>query len=577
MRSRYMARFIGLGATLAIVAAACGGGGGGGEPGPTASGSSGAGQTGGNIVVGAEQWPECINIVTTGCASLSWAQQAVFSQITSKAIEIDLDGNFVPGPLITEMPSIEAGTVTEDPFTVTFSLNPDAVWADETPITCDDWAFTWAAFLNTKGTYYAFGYDQVESVDCPDPLTTVLNFKAVYADWPTLFGGAFEFVMEKAAFPNADPEKPDLSEEMIDGIPFSGGPWILESWSVEKAVLVRNENYWVKDQIPLLDQVTMIPIVDQAAEINAILNREVVAINPQASDVSVLDQVASDPGVSAVGGSIPYNDMMWFTNDKRPLDDPEVREALLFALDRQSVLDALVKLNNPEAELVNCPLYIPGLGPWCQPVFADVTYDPAHSIEILAADGWDCSGVPDAPCEKDGQPLVLTISANSGNTRREASQQIFKEAAKPAGFQLDIQNYGPGVYFGRVCPRGLVHICDYASGGNPTGNLVTSAFGCDYIPTEENEYAGPNWNHYCNPEVDKLMRAADSSVDLNERIDLETQVQQILREDAMSLPMYALPTVMVWRSDTIAGPIADYAAHIYSPYINMYDWYLAEA
>jgi len=575
MRQLRFHRIIVLLAVLAVVTAACAGE----EPadtGTTPPEATGEPTQGGSIVVGAEQWPECINIITTACASLSWAQQSVFAHITSKAIEIDLEGNFVPGPLITEIPSLEAGTVTEDPFTVTFSLNPEAVWADGTPITCDDWDFTWRVFLNTKGTYYTFGYDQIESIDCPDPLTAVLNFKAVYADWQTLFGGAFEMIIEKAAFPNADPEKPDLSEDMVNEIPFSGGPWILESWSTEQAVLVRNENYWVEDRIPLLDQVTMIPITDQAAEINAILNREVVGINPQASDVSVLDQVAGDAGVTAVGGSIPYNDMMWFSVDKPPLDDPVVREALLFALDRQAVLDAVVKLNNPEAELVNCPLYIPGLGPWCQPVFADVTYDPVHSIEILEGDGWECSGVPDAPCEKGGQPLVLTISANSGNTRREAAQQIFKEGAKPAGFQLDIQNYESGVYFGRVCPRGLVHICDYASGGNPTGNLVTSAFGCDYVPTQENEFAGPNWNHYCNPEVDRLMRAADSSVDLEERIELETRVQEILREDAMSLPMYALPTVMVWRSDTIAGPIADYATHIYSPFINMYDWYLVE-
>jgi peptide/nickel transport system substrate-binding protein len=574
-------KVIALLAVVAIVAAACGGDDEGGEPTGATAATAATGATGevrgGAIVVGAEQWPECINILVTACASLSWAQQSVFVHMTSKAVEIDLEGNLVPGPLITEIPSIEAGTVTEDPFTVTYSLNPDAVWADGTPITCDDWAFTWAAFLNTKGTYYTAGYDQIESVDCPDPLTTVLNFKAPFADWAFLFGGAFEFVMEKAAFPDADPEKPDLSNDMVDGLPFSGGPWVLESWSVEQAVLVPNTNYWVEDRIPLLDQVTMIPIVDQAAEINALLNREAAAINPQASDVSVPDQLAGDPGVTSSGGSIPYNDMMWFSDDNPPLDDPEVREALLFALNREAVLDALIKLNAPEAEIVNCILYLPGLGPWCTPVFADVSYDPAHSVEVLEADGWDCSGVPDSPCTKDGQPLVLTISANSGNTRREASQQIFKEGAKPAGFQLEIENYGPGVYFGRVCPRGLVHVCDYASGGNPGVSLATTSFQCAYIPSVENEFAGGNWNHYCSEEADAVMNQLQAELDPAVQAELMAQLQQIFRDDAMSLPMYVLPTVMAWRSDTIAGPVDLYANHIYSPYFNMFDWYVAQA
>jgi len=194
----------------------------------------------------------------------------------------------------------------------------------------------------------------------------------------------------------------------------------------------------------------------------------------------------------------------------------------------------------------------------------------------LEGAGWDCSGVPNAPCEKDGQPLVLTISANTGNTRREAAQQIFKEAAKPAGFELDIENYGSGVYFGRVCPRGLVHVCDYASAGTPAGTILF-AFGCDYLPTEENEYAGGNWNHYCNPENDALMKELDAEVDTAKRIELATQVQEILREDAVSLPMYLLPSVMIWRADTVGGPLDLYATHVYSPYFNMYDWYAVEA
>src|SRR3990172_1767355 len=135
-------KLIALLAVVALVATACGGADEPAEPtGATAAtGATGEGRTGGNIVVGAEQWPECINIIVTGCASLSWAYQSVFYHVTSKAVEIGLDGSLVPGPLIAEIPSLGAGTVTEDPFTVTYSLNPDAVWADGTPITCDDWA-----------------------------------------------------------------------------------------------------------------------------------------------------------------------------------------------------------------------------------------------------------------------------------------------------------------------------------------------------------------------------------------------------------------------------------------------------
>lgn len=570
MRKSWFPRVFAMLAVFAIVAAACAR-----EeeaaPPPESPTAPGEAPTGGSIVVGAEQWPGCINLVVTRCAGLSWASYSVHEHITSRALEIDFDGNFVAGPLVTEVPTLENGGIVEDPFTITYNLNPDAVWADGSPITCEDWDFTWRAFLNTKGTYYTFGYDQIGSIDCTDPLKAVLNFDAVFADWQILFGGAFEFVMQKSAFPNVDAEKPDLQDEMVDGVPFSGGPWILESWSKEEAVLVRNENYWVEDRIPLLDQVTMIPIIDQAAEINALLNREVVAIYPQASDVSLADQLSTDPGVTVIGTDSPYFEMLWFTNDKAPLDDPVIREALLFAIDRQSVIDVIIKLNNPNAEVLQCVGYPPG--PFCGTHFQDVTYDPAHSIEILEADGWDCSGVPDAPCEKGGQPLVVQFSANTGNTRRETTQVLLQEKAKPAGFEIKIKNSDADTYFGQVCPRGLTNVCDYAAGGSPVATIL-GTFGCDFIPTEENGWAGGNWNHYCNPEADDLMTQIDQVLDPAARLDLVDQVGQIFRDDAMSLPLYAFPQPGAWRSDTIAGPTEDWNRHIASLYFNMYDWYL---
>ena len=59
----------------------------------------------------------------------------------------------VASDLITEVPSLDNGGITQSPFSVTYHLNDKAIWDDGTPITCDDVNFTWLAILNTTGTY----------------------------------------------------------------------------------------------------------------------------------------------------------------------------------------------------------------------------------------------------------------------------------------------------------------------------------------------------------------------------------------------------------------------------------------
>jgi peptide/nickel transport system substrate-binding protein len=570
MRGRSLARFVVVLTTLVLVAAACSSDSGGGEPSESASGPSGAGQTGGSIVVGAEQWPPCSNPVTT-CSSLSWGYYSVWQHVLPRLMMLDLEGNFVASPLITEVPSPDNGGITEDPFTVTYHLNPDAVWDDGSPITSADVEFTWLAKMNTTGTYSTAGYGEIKSVDSSDPTTAVVTFTSPYADWGDVFGGAFEYVLKKDAFPNADPEKPDLAVNMKRGIPFSGGPWKLESWSKEQAVLVRNDNYW--GDKTLLDQVTMIPLLDQAAEINAVLSGEVLAIWPQPSDVSILDQVSSDPGVTARGGDGTFNDALWFTNNLAPMDDPKVREALAYAIDRQAVIDAIIKLNNPEAEVNNCMNWLPTVGDYCQPDFAKFTYDPAKSISILESDGYDCSAVPDGPCTKNGAPLSLIYSVNAGNTRRETTQTLLTQQAIPAGFEFVVKNYESGVYFGDVGPKGTSHFMDYAQGGSPDPT-VTSVLGCDFRPTEANGYSGANWTQWCNQEASDLMVQADQAIDPAERLTLSNQIGVIEAQDVMSLPLYILPSVSVWRSDQLAGPVGEYNETIQGLFFNMDKWSL---
>jgi len=123
--------------------------------------------TGGSVVFGAEQWPECVNPITS-CAAASWTYYSVLEYVLPRAMQLDLQGNFVNSPMITEAPTLDNGGLTQSPFSVTYNIAPNAVWADGTPITAADFDFTYKAILNTTGSYSTVGYDQISAVDTTD-------------------------------------------------------------------------------------------------------------------------------------------------------------------------------------------------------------------------------------------------------------------------------------------------------------------------------------------------------------------------------------------------------------------------
>ena len=118
----------------------------------------------------------------------------------------------------------------------------DAVWDDGTPITSADVEFTWQAILNTTGTLTTVGYDRIASVDTTDPKVAVVEFTEPLAAWADLFGSCCGVLLKADAFESAD-----IADELSRELPFSGGPFVLESFDGEGAVLARNEAYWDDD------------------------------------------------------------------------------------------------------------------------------------------------------------------------------------------------------------------------------------------------------------------------------------------------------------------------------------------
>jgi peptide/nickel transport system substrate-binding protein len=523
------------------------------SPSPTASTLP----LGGNVTFGAEGWPECLNPITA-CADNAWTYYTVLEHVLPRAMQLDPKGNFVPSPLLVEAPSLNTGDLAQSPFTVTFKIRPEAVWDDGTPITASDFDFTWRAILGTPGSVRTAGYDQIESIETTDPHSAIIRFKSPYADWPDLFGGAFGFILKKAAFSEEVGLFPSMRFAMLESIPFSGGPFILKSWTKEQAVLVRNDNYFSTHSS--FGTVTFVQVGSSANELMAILARQVSAMYVEPPALRLIDMVYGFIALKGVGaGGVDYEGLR-FDLATPPLDDPRVREALMYAIDRQLIIDQIIKFEDPEAKVLNCGFVaLPRVGPWCQTVpFARFAYDAAKARSILEDDGYDCSATP---CTKDGKPLEIGYGTIDKSFLRTETRRLLIPRALDAGFKLTppTSSLPPAIYDSpiRLSP-------------DPS---VTDLLACSAIPAESNGEAGENIGHWCNPDAERLLRQSDAELAPALRAELLNEVYQLQAEDLIGLPLYVVPKVSLWLSDELGGPIAAFSSTVYGMFFNMGVWY----
>ncbi len=104
---------------------------------------------------------------------------------------------------------------------------------------------------------------------------------------------------------------------------------------------------------------------------------------------------------------------------------------------------------------------------------------------------------------------------------------------------------------------------------------VTSVLSSAQIPSAANKGTGQNDFWYSNTAADAVMSQSDTeATDKSRRVDEIHQLDKILRQDYVTLPLYAIPSLAAWRADRVAGPID---ADINSPesiFWNIYAWTL---
>jgi peptide/nickel transport system substrate-binding protein len=115
------------------------------------------------------------------------------------------------------------------------------------------------------------------------------------------------------------------------------------------------------------------------------------------------------------------------------------------------------------------------------------------------------------------------------------------------GIAVQVQTLDADTLTSVCCPVFDYDIIMWGWGSDPDPAFLLGVALCSEIPSGFSE------SGYCNPEYDELYDAQAIETDLEARIDLIHQMQQILIDDLPYIIPYYYPSIGAWRTDTFTG------------------------
>jgi len=446
--------------------------------------------------------------------------------------------------LCTELPTIENGLAVPETtpegkqgIAVTYTIRPDAVWGDGTPITTRDVLFTWEVGRHPKsGVIPKEFYRSLYKIDAEDDKTFTLHFDKLTFDYNAI--NAFDLLpahLDEAAF--AEPEAyrhRTLYETDTTNPGLWFGPYrIAEVVPGSHVVLLPNPTWW--GDKPQFERI-VVRVIENTAALEA--NLLSGAIDMIAGELGLtIDQALAFEKRHGDRFDISYKPGLAYEHIDLNLDNPiladaRVRRALLHGLDRQAISDQLFEGRQPVAHTNVNPL------DW---VHAEDTprypFDPEKAAALLNEAGW--------PLGKDGirrnaagEPLTLEIMTTAGNRTRELVEQVLQSQWKQLGIDARIRNQPARVFFGQtVSERKFPAMAMFAWISAPE-SVPRTTLHSDHIPTPDNNWAGQNYTGFDNAEADALIEQIEVELDRDKRREMWRRLQHIYAEELPALPLY---------------------------------------
>jgi peptide/nickel transport system substrate-binding protein len=424
---------------------------------------------------------------------------------------------------------------------LSFTLEQGVKWHDGKPFTAKDVVCTFD-LLTGKGEQKLrrnprqSWYGNVDSVTTNGDYEVTVHLKRPQPSLPALLASGYS------------PSYPcHVTPAQMRTRPVGTGPFKFVEFKQNEGIkIARNPDYWKKGR-PYLDGIEFTTVPNRSTAMLGFVSGRFDMTFPWEVTLPLLKDIKSQlPDANCVVTSMNNSTNLILNRDAPPFDNPEIRKALVLALDRKAFIDILNQGDALEGGTMQPPsdgvwglpaeqlAGVPGYGP-------DVAKNRAEARAIMERLGYG----PD-------KRLKLKVGARGISLYKDPAVILLGQL-KEIHVDAELDIIETAQWFSRIARK------DYTIGLNTTGNGVDDPdqnFFENFSCKSERNYTG-----YCNPEIEKLFEAQSIETDLDKRRKLVWQIDRKLLEDG------ARPIVMWNRAATCMKPfVKGYVPEVNSVY-----------
>lgn len=425
-------------------------------------------------------------------------------------------------------------STSEDGLTWTFNLQKDVKWSDGEPFTPDDVAYTFNNIVLNKdlGANGASNFGSVKEVVVSGDNQVQFKLSSPWSSLPNYLAW-YAKVLPKHIFDGQDPwSLTSFNKEN----PVGTGPYSLVNYSPGQSVeLKSNPDYF--GGAPSIGKVIFSIIPDVNTQIAQLMSGTLSMVS--ISDPTLLEKLKSNSNLTI--NEVPDNNYYWIALDQKQerFQDVRVRQALLYAIDREAIIKGVLKGYGSVATGPIAPI---------QEAYYDkdvqqYPYDPDKAKSLLEEAGYKLNA--DGYMAKDGKVLEISMPAGQYGVLVAASQLV-QQYWEKVGVKVDLKVIDWNTYVQQVVSNRQYDatLCWWRSPLDPD---ILSYYHSSAAET------GNNIPGYKNPDLDKLLEAGREASSTEDRVAIYKQVQELTAKELPYLYLWN-PTLAVAMQKNLTTP-----------------------
>lgn len=473
---------------------------------------------------------------------VKYATSLVFQSL----VEADSNLNFVP--------VIAESITTEDNLHFTIKIREDAKWSDGTPITAQDVEFTLILAADPQCANISLAMYSIVGVSDEGAIEEnassiegiqVVNDKtlAVTAKYPTALStftnnfGRYALILPKHVLKDV-PRKELLTYEWFNHPDVVSGPYFINDFDLQHYVhYVANENYFLgAPKIKYLN----INVVNPSQMLAGLQSGEIDLIQQTMGAIPVEDYeaVRALPNVQAVD-STPITNELIFINVAK-VTDARIRQALLYGMDRQTMVDNLL---GDSGTLVDG--FLVPASPYFSEDLGVTAYDPDKAAQLIAE------------AKADGASTELTWYVSAEESVWSNAVQYFAAMFEEIGLQISVRT---------VDLANLMSVVD--KGEHDILSVEYTLMPADPYTDVAWLIGGQSlWTGYTSPATEEALALSQSLTDEKEITKQYLIVDQAMQQDA--------PVISGWviaKLGVVSNRLVNAHPDVFGTFVNVQDW-----